>query len=49
VLWTAGVEAVPFLQTLAKETGAVQDRQGRIPVEPDLTVAATPRYASSAT
>jgi NADH dehydrogenase len=37
VLWTAGVEAVPFLQNVAKETGAVQDRQGRLPVEPDLT------------
>jgi NADH dehydrogenase len=42
VLWTAGVEAVPFLQMLAKETGVTQDRQGRIPVEPDLTVAGHP-------
>jgi NADH dehydrogenase len=42
VLWTAGVEAVPFLQVVAKETGATQDRQGRIPVEPDLTVAGHP-------
>ncbi|MFR9802311.1 NAD(P)/FAD-dependent oxidoreductase [Pseudonocardia sp. RS010] len=42
VLWTAGVEAAPFLEMVAKETGATQDRQGRIPVEPDLTVAGHP-------
>lgn len=42
VLWTAGVEAVPFLQVVARETGATQDRQGRIPVRPDLTVAGHP-------
>lgn len=38
VLWTAGVEAVPFAHTLATALGARQDRSGRIAVEADLTV-----------
>ena len=38
VLWTAGVEAVPFVGELARATGATQDRAGRIEVNDDLTV-----------
>lgn len=38
VLWTAGVEAVDFVHTLAHALGVEQDRQGRIAVNPDLTV-----------
>jgi NADH dehydrogenase len=42
VLWTAGVEAVPFVAKVAEATGACTDRQGRIPVEPDLSIAGHP-------
>lgn len=35
VLWAAGVEASP----LGRSLGLVPDRQGRVPVEPDLSVA----------
>jgi len=42
VLWTAGVEASPFLATVAQATGSSQDRQGRIPVEADLSVPGHP-------
>jgi NADH dehydrogenase len=42
VLWTAGVEAVPFARHVAKVLGADTDRSGRIAVEPDLTVAGHP-------
>jgi NADH dehydrogenase len=42
VLWTAGVEAAPFLATVAEALGATPDGQGRIPVQPDLTVAGHP-------
>ena len=38
VLWTAGVQAVPFVNELAARLGAKQDRAGRIEVRPDLTV-----------
>ncbi|MGP8207830.1 MAG: NAD(P)/FAD-dependent oxidoreductase [Acidimicrobiales bacterium] len=38
VLWTAGVQAVPFVHTAATALGAEQDRAGRIAVNPDLTV-----------
>jgi NADH dehydrogenase len=38
VLWTAGVQAVPFVGELAASLGAEQDRSGRIAVNPDLTV-----------
>jgi NADH dehydrogenase len=38
VLWTAGVEAVPFVSAVAKAVGAQTDRQGRISVTPDLAV-----------
>lgn len=42
VLWTAGVEAVPFARHVAEMVGAPVDRSGRIQVEPDLTVAGHP-------
>jgi NADH:quinone reductase (non-electrogenic) len=42
VLWTAGVSTVPFVRTVAKATGASTDRQGRIPVEPNLSVPGHP-------
>jgi NADH dehydrogenase len=38
VLWTAGVEAVPFARHAADELGAKTDRSGRISVGPDLSV-----------
>jgi NADH:ubiquinone reductase (H+-translocating) len=42
VLWTAGVEAPPFAEALAKATGAERDRAGRIVVDPDLTIPGHP-------
>jgi NADH:ubiquinone reductase (H+-translocating) len=42
VLWTAGVEAVPFARRVAEALGASSDRAGRIAVEPDLTVPGHP-------
>ncbi|MET0898439.1 MAG: NAD(P)/FAD-dependent oxidoreductase [Mycobacterium sp.] len=42
VLWTAGVEAVPFARRVAATLGATSDRAGRIAVEPDLSVAGHP-------
>ncbi len=38
VLWTAGVEAVPFARHVAEVLGADADRSGRIMVAPDLSV-----------
>lgn len=38
VLWTAGVEAVPFARHAAEVLGAQTDRSGRITVDPDLSV-----------
>ncbi len=38
VLWTAGVEAVPFARHAADVLGAQTDRSGRITVDPDLSV-----------
>ncbi|MFS0898068.1 NAD(P)/FAD-dependent oxidoreductase [Mycolicibacterium litorale] len=38
VLWTAGVEAVPFARHAAEQLGADTDRSGRIKVNADLTV-----------
>lgn len=38
VLWTAGVEAVPFARRVADKLGATSDHAGRIAVEADLTV-----------
>jgi len=42
VLWTAGVEAVPFARHVAEVLGVDSDRAGRIAVEPDLTVPGHP-------
>lgn len=38
VLWTAGVESVPFAKHAAEVLGAQTDRSGRITVDPDLSV-----------
>ena len=38
VLWTAGVEAVPFARHAAEALGAQTDRSGRISVDADLSV-----------
>lgn len=38
VLWTAGVEAVPFAAAVAKAAGVDQGHGGRLPVNPDLTL-----------
>jgi NADH dehydrogenase len=42
VLWTAGVEAVPFARRVAEVLGAESDHAGRIAVEPDLSVPGHP-------
>ena len=42
VLWTAGVEAVPFARQVAEVLGAETDRAGRITVDPDLSVPGYP-------
>jgi len=42
VLWTAGVEAVPFARRVAQAFGAASDHAGRIAVEPDLSIAGHP-------
>ena len=42
VLWTAGVEAVPFARRVVEVLGATADRSGRIAVEADLTVPGHP-------
>ncbi len=42
VLWTAGVEAVPFARHIADVLGAPCDRSGRIAVDPDLSVPGHP-------
>jgi NADH dehydrogenase len=42
VLWTAGVEAVPFARHVAKVLGADSDRSGRIAVDANLTVPGHP-------
>ncbi|MGV9709477.1 NAD(P)/FAD-dependent oxidoreductase [Gordonia sp. NPDC003424] len=42
VLWTTGVEAVPFAGVLARALGIEQDRGGTVPVEADLSVAGHP-------
>ncbi|OMC35215.1 NADH dehydrogenase [Mycobacterium sp. GA-1841] len=42
VLWTAGVEAVPFARHIAKVLGVESDRGGRIAVGPDLSVSGHP-------
>ena len=45
VLWTAGVAAPPLAEQLAKQTGAEQDRAGRIAVQPDLTIPGHPEIS----
>jgi NADH:ubiquinone reductase (H+-translocating) len=42
VLWTAGVEAVPFARHAAERLGAETDRSGRISVDADLSVPGHP-------
>jgi NADH dehydrogenase len=42
VLWTAGVEAVPFARHVAEVLGVESDHAGRIAVEPDLSVPGHP-------
>jgi NADH:ubiquinone reductase (H+-translocating) len=42
ILWTAGVQAPPVAEEVAKATGAQQDRAGRIVVGKDLTVPGHP-------
>jgi NADH dehydrogenase len=42
VLWAAGVMASSLGQSLAEGTGVILDRAGRVPVQPDLTVAGHP-------
>jgi NADH dehydrogenase len=42
VLWTAGVEAVPFARRVAEVLGATSDHAGRIAVDPDLSVPGHP-------
>ncbi len=42
IIWAAGVKASPLASALAAATGTRQDRQGRIVVEPDLSVPGWP-------
>jgi len=42
VLWAAGVQASPLAKSLAEQCGLKVDRQGRIPVLPDLTIEGHP-------
>jgi NADH dehydrogenase len=42
VVWAAGVQASPLGRKLAEATGAPTDRQGRVFVQPDLTVPGHP-------
>lgn len=41
-LWTTGVEAVPFAAAVTTALGVKPDHGGRIPVDPDLSVAGHP-------
>jgi NADH dehydrogenase len=41
-IWAAGVQASPLAKMLAGKAGLETDRAGRIPVEPDCTVAGHP-------
>jgi NADH:ubiquinone reductase (H+-translocating) len=45
VLWTAGVKAPPIADTIAKATGAKQDKLGRIEVTPKLTIPGHPEIS----
>src|SRR6266853_753529 len=42
ILWAAGVDASEFGRVLAERTGVKLDRQGRVPVTPDLSVPGHP-------
>jgi NADH dehydrogenase len=42
VLWAAGVQASPLGKVLADRAGLVLDHAGRVPVEPDLSIAGHP-------
>jgi NADH:ubiquinone reductase (H+-translocating) len=42
VIWAAGVKASPLGQVLAKSTGAMLDRSGRVEVAADLTIPGHP-------
>jgi NADH dehydrogenase len=42
VLWAAGVQAASFARAVAEAVGAEADRNGRLPVEGDLTLAGHP-------
>jgi NADH dehydrogenase len=41
-IWAAGVAATPVARLVAEATGAELDRQGRVVVEPDLTIGGHP-------
>jgi NADH:ubiquinone reductase (H+-translocating) len=45
VLWAAGVAAAPIGRVLAKACGLQADRAGRVPVEPDLSLAGHPEIS----
>jgi len=42
ICWTAGVAASPLGKLLSEQTGCSIDRGGRIPVEPDFSIAGHP-------
>lgn len=42
VIWAAGVQASPLGRAVSKSVGSSVDRAGRIPVEPDMTLAGHP-------
>ncbi|HSH92431.1 MAG TPA: NAD(P)/FAD-dependent oxidoreductase [Ramlibacter sp.] len=45
VIWAAGVAASPLGRQLAEALGIAKDRAGRIPVEPDLSLAGHPEIS----
>jgi NADH:ubiquinone reductase (H+-translocating) len=45
VIWAAGVAASPLGRQLAQATGVPADRAGRVPVQPDLSVAGHPEIS----
>jgi NADH:quinone reductase (non-electrogenic) len=45
-IWAAGVQASPLARMLAQKAGLEVDRAGRIPVEPDCTLAGHPEVFS---
>jgi NADH dehydrogenase len=48
-IWAAGVQASPLAKLLAQKAGLEVDRAGRIPVQPDCTLAGHPRCSRWAT